>query len=226
MSFIEPYTQSELRPEYVGESLRLKPLLATAWGRALVAGILVGTMPVVLVSWIYFDQQLLGKSNEQEIAQWAFLRSIGILGDALPWLCVSGSFILIGFLCKRRDIVAWAGFACLSIALSGVVVNLVKFIFMRNRPNWQGVIPDGGSFAFPSGHASTICAVATVLILRWPKIFPVALVLVALVAMNRIVSLNHHLTDVIVGVVLGLVSTFVVQWCWWKYNPGTFADME
>jgi membrane-associated phospholipid phosphatase len=61
--------------------------------------------------------------------------------------------------------------------------------------------------------------------LRWPKLLPMALVLVALVALNRVMSQNHHITDVIAGAALGMTCTFVVQWCWWKYHPGTFADM-
>jgi membrane-associated phospholipid phosphatase len=62
--------------------------------------------------------------------------------------------------------------------------------------------------------------------LRWPKLLPLALVLVALVALNRVMSQNHHITDVIAGAAFGMTSAFVVQWCWWKYHPSTFADMR
>ena len=84
----------------------------------------------------------------------------------------------------------------------------------------------GASFSFPSGHAATIGAVAIVCVLRWPKLLPVALAGVVLVGLNRIMSQNHHITDVIVGVALGMTSALVVQWCWWKYQPSTFADMR
>jgi len=226
MSSIETYVRNESRPEFAGQSLRFKPLLATPWGRALIAGIFVGMIPLVTVIWVFFDKQFANQFTQKEWEQWVFLRSLGLLGDALPWICLSAFILLTGIFGKRRDIATWAVFLCLSIAVSGAVVNLVKFIFMRTRPNWHGAIPDGGSFSFPSGHAATIGAVAVVCVLRWPKSLPLAFVLVALVSLNRIMSQNHHITDVIVGVASGMTSALVVQWCWWKYQPGTFADMR
>lgn len=226
MSSIETYVRNESRPEFAGQSLRLKPLLATSWGRALIAGIFVGMIPLVTVTWVYFDKQFINQFSKEELEQWVFLRSLGLLGDALPWICLSAVILLIGIFGKRRDIATWAVFLCISIAASGAVVNLVKFIFMRARPNWQGAIPEGSSFSFPSGHAATIGAVAIVCVLRWPKLLPLALAGVVLVGLNRIMSQNHHITDVIVGVALGMTSALVVQWCWWKYQPSTFADMR
>ena len=225
MSSIQTYPRNESRLKFAGESAHFKPLLATAWGRALIAGILVGFIPVLCVIWFFFDQQFANQFTQEELEQWVFLRSIGLLGDALPWICLSAVILLIGIFGKRRDIATWAVFLCISIVASGVVANLVKFIFLRARPNWHDQIPEGGSFSFPSGHAATIGAVAVVCMLRWPKLLPMALVLVALVALNRVMSQNHHITDVIAGAALGMTCTFVVQWCWWKYHPGTFADM-
>ncbi|MEI6274194.1 MAG: phosphatase PAP2 family protein [Phycisphaerae bacterium] len=226
MSSIETYVRNESRPEFAGQPLRFKPLLATPWGRALIAGIFVGMIPLVTVIWVFFDKQFANQFTQKEWEQWVFLRSLGLLGDALPWICLSAFILLMGIFGKRRDIATWAVFLCLSIAASGAVVNLVKFMVMRTRPNWHGAIPDGGSFSFPSGHAATIGAVAVVCVLRWPKSLPLALTLVALVALNRVVSQIHHITDVIVGAVVGMISALVVQWCWWKYQPGTFADMH
>jgi len=226
MSSIETFARNESRPGFAGESLRLKPLLATPWGRALIAGIFVGMIPLVTVIWFFFDKQFANQFSKEELEQWVFLRSIGLLGDALPWICLSAAILLIGIFGKRRDIATWAVFLCISIAASGAVANLVKFIFMRARPNWQGMIPEGSSFSFPSGHAATIGAVAAVSILRFPKMLPISGFLVVLVGLNRIMSQNHHITDVIVGVALGMTSALVVQWCWWKYQPSTFADMR
>jgi membrane-associated phospholipid phosphatase len=226
MSSMQTISPDHATPECSSGSTSFTPLLATPWGRALIAGICVGLLPVVCVVWFFFDKQFYNQFTQKEWEQWVFLGSIGLLGDALPWICLSAFILLMGIFGKRRDIATWAVFLCLSIAVSGAVVNLVKFMVMRTRPNWQGVIPASGSFSFPSGHAATIGAVAVVCVLRWPKLLPVALTLVALVALNRVVSRNHHITDVIVGVTIGMICALVVQWCWWKYQPGTFADME
>ena len=37
---------------------------------------------------------------------------------------------------------------------------------------------------------------------------------------------KSEVLKVIVGVALGMTSALVVQWCWWKYQPSTFADMR
>ncbi len=225
MSIFETHPRNESRSALAGQALRVKPLLATAWGRALVAGIYMGLIPIIAVIWVFFDTQFANQFTQKEWEQWVFLRSLGLLGDALPWICLSVGVFLLGILIKRRNIATWAVFLCISIAVSGLVVNVIKFIFMRTRPNWYSVIPDGGSFSFPSGHSATIGAVAVVCMLRWPKLSPVALTCIALVGLNRIMSQNHHITDVIAGVAFGMTSTLVVQWYWWKYQPNTFTDM-
>ena len=132
MSSIETYVRNESRPEFAGQSLRLKPLLATPWGRALIAGIFVGMIPLVTVTWVFFDKQFINQFSKEELEQWVFLRSLGLLGDALPWICLSAVILLIGIFGKRRDIATWAVFLCISIATGGAVVNLVKFIFRLN----------------------------------------------------------------------------------------------
>ncbi|MCE9619484.1 MAG: phosphatase PAP2 family protein [Planctomycetes bacterium] len=226
MNFIQTLGSRKASAARRADPAGYRPLLATAWGRVLAAGVVVGLIPVVMVVWLAFDPQFASKSNEETFKSFFFFRELGMLGDALPWILLSAVLWLIGFFGKRRDIASWAVFLILSIAASGIVVNLVKFIFLRTRPNWQGVVPEGGSFSFPSGHSVTVGAIAMVCVLRWPKLAPAAAALVVMVCVNRIVSLNHYPTDVIVGLILGLISTLAIEWCWWRYQPHTFAGLR
>ncbi len=67
-------------------------------------------MPVVCVVWFFFDKQFYNQFTQNEWEQWVFLGSIGLLGDALPWICLSAFILLLGIFGKRRDIATWAVF--------------------------------------------------------------------------------------------------------------------
>src|SRR5205823_2457834 len=82
---------------------------------------------------------------------------------------------------SRDKLRAWSylpGFVFVSIAASGIVVNILKAIFGRARPKllfahadyyfgWWGFQAD--YWSFPSGHAVTIVALAAALYFLWPR---------------------------------------------------------
>jgi membrane-associated phospholipid phosphatase len=222
MSLLRTQSAAAPRAADLRERACYRPLLAVDWGRALIAGLVAGMVPVALVAWLFFDDTFANLANEETFRGYRFYLKLGLLGDALPWLVLAVAIWMVGHWRRRSDICGWATFLFLAIAASGIAVNLLKLVFTRMRPNWHGVVPQGGSYSFPSGHSVTIGAIAVVLTLRWPRFFPVALLLVALVAVNRVVSFNHHLTDVIVGLILGMLSTLVLEWGWWRYLPDSF----
>jgi hypothetical protein len=76
----------------------------------------------------------------------------------------------------------------------------IKLSVGRNRP-------DGTEFSFPSGHASTAFATATVLQrhLGW-KVGAPAYALAAYVATSRVQMKRHFLSDVTFGAALGIVA--------------------
>jgi len=67
--------------------------------------------------------------------------------------------------------------------------------------------PDGTRYSFPSGHASTAFATATVLQrhLGWKAGIP-AYSLATYVAASRVESRRHYLSDVAFGAALGVVA--------------------
>lgn len=70
--------------------------------------------------------------------------------------------------------------------------------------------------SFPSGHSSAAFAVATVLLrsrhpLRWP-----ALILAALIALSRLYLYMHFPTDVIAGILLGILCGTLATALWRK----------
>jgi undecaprenyl-diphosphatase len=99
--------------------------------------------------------------------------------------------------------------ALLANAGSHVLVQLLKRTVARARPCDAGGrplalvdLPDPHSF--PSGHAAAATAVAVTVALAHPLAAPIVLPLAALVGYSRVALRVHHVSDVVVGVLLGL----------------------
>lgn len=111
----------------------------------------------------------------------------------------------------------------LAVALAGLLDQVVKNVLCRARPN----AADAGVFfsafpcfpapyalaSFPSGHATTAFALATVLSFWRPKWTAAWLALAAAVGWSRIVLGSHFPSDVLAGAVLGVaVALAFVRW--------------
>jgi undecaprenyl-diphosphatase len=94
---------------------------------------------------------------------------------------------------------------------SHVLVQVLKRAVARARPcDAMGRplalvdLPDPHSF--PSGHAAAATAVAVTIVLAHPLSGPILLPLAGVVAQSRVALRVHHISDVVVGVALGLVG--------------------
>ncbi len=101
--------------------------------------------------------------------------------------------------------------ALVANAGSHLLVQLLKRAVARARPcDALGrplalvELPDPHSF--PSGHAAAATAVAVTIVLGHPLTAPILLPLAGVVAHSRVALRVHHVSDVVVGVVLGLAG--------------------
>jgi hypothetical protein len=87
-----------------------------------------------------------------------------------------------------------------SLAVSGAITYAIKLSVRRERPN-------GNCCSFPSGHASATFAIASVLWrhLGWKAAVPTYSV-ATYVAVSRLHSNVHFLSDVVFGSAIGIVS--------------------
>ncbi|MGI6852699.1 phosphatase PAP2 family protein [Mesorhizobium sp. 1B3] len=112
-----------------------------------------------------------------------------------------------------------AGFSFAAVALSGILVNILKIFFGRARPilfEQHGAFhfepfSVGYAFAsFPSGHSTTVGAVTGILILWYPR-FTVLLILAGLFfSATRIAARAHYPSDVMTGFLLGVLFTLAL----------------
>lgn len=149
-------------------------------------------------------------------SEW-FLVPAGVLGLVL----LAARWDRVG----RRVAAAWTeiGAFCLflfaAVAGSGLTTDLVKWIVGRSRPgrfDTDGVLTftpfasDAIHYSFPSGHSTTVAAVAVAVILVTRRLSAgvvVTALLAALIAASRVVVRAHFASDVIAGITVGTLFT-------------------
>jgi len=148
-------------------------------------------------------------------------------GIGYPYLAASGlAFAAMYWGDRWRKLRPWGpalraasvipGFFFVSVAASGLTVDLLKILVGRTRPKllftggtydfaWFGLRAD--DWSWPSGHAATAAAAMTVLWCLWPRALFLYVAVAALVAISRVVTGAHYLSDVIAGAAIAVVVT-------------------
>ena len=112
------------------------------------------------------------------------------------------------------------GFVFVSVGGAGLIANLTKNILGRARPTlFETVGPlDFNLFAFqsdyaslPSGHATNMFALATVIAMLWPRGRVLLYAMAAWIAASRVLIGEHYFTDVVVGAILGTAFPYLVR---------------
>lgn len=194
------------------------------WGLAAIAALAIP--PLML----FVDRPLAEAMERLPVALRDFAGDITSLGKSLGWLLLSAALAIFfawrarspDLPARRRWLMRWraqaASFVFAVVALSGIATNLIKLAVGRLRPDMllqdglYGFDPwhmDSDFRGFPSGHATTVFALALALgwiapRWRWP-----AFVFALLIAATRIVINAHFLSDVIAG---GLVALVTALW--------------
>jgi membrane-associated phospholipid phosphatase len=123
----------------------------------------------------------------------------------VPLLVVSGLLVL------RR----WRGavFAVVAFLVSAGLVQVMKSVFARTRPDDMIVASDFGSF--PSGHVANAATLAVVLLLLFPSVWALVsgVVWVVAMALSRTLLSVHWATDTLGGLLVGVgVALLIAAW--------------
>jgi undecaprenyl-diphosphatase len=105
----------------------------------------------------------------------------------------------------------------IAVALADFAATALKAIVDRPRPfvryaDTDVLVSRPHDASFPSGHAATSFAAATILSFAFPKAAPAFLVVAAAVAFSRVYVGVHYPLDVIGGAALGAL---VAAGLWW-----------
>jgi membrane-associated phospholipid phosphatase len=89
-----------------------------------------------------------------------------------------------------------------ALAFVGVPVTLLKMLVARERPEHSGS-------SFPSGDAASVVAAFLPLALRLSALWPPVVFAIAGVAVGRVFAGYHYPSDVLAGIALGVIATWI-----------------
>ena len=181
---------------------------------------------------LLFDLPLATYFKRHEATEFVgFFRAITDLGKPDLWFPVLSFIVFMALTAWYMDfreaikerigrVITACVFVFLSVALSGLAVNIVKLLAGRHRPrelfdaHLSGFTPlafDVHLDSFPSGHAQMIFALAGALVIIAPR-FDHFYVLVAIaVALSRVVTSVHFLSDTLIGAWVGIAAPVILH---------------
>lgn len=132
------------------------------------------------------------------------------LGDVgIIWIILTAILLIIP---KTRRTV---GVMLVALVVQTVLCNVIlKNLFARTRPydvntTVQLLVPKLHDFSFPSGHTSASFTAVSALYFSKDKLWKPALILACLIAVSRLYLYVHYPTDVLGGLLLGVLSGYI-----------------
>lgn len=191
---------------------------------------------VLAVSFVLFgvyvlDPFFLERSKALAPEARNFLRSVTDIGRSNWMLIPAGSLVALALVLRRTHqgfrnaagyglIARTIGFVFVSVGGAGLIGNLTKYILGRARPklfdtlgpfDFQLFSFDPDHASFPSGHATNIFALATVLAMLWPRGKVLLYTVAAWIAASRVLIGQHYFTDAVGGAILGTAFPYLVR---------------
>jgi membrane-associated phospholipid phosphatase len=147
---------------------------------------------------------------------------VGVLNPIGSGVVLLVGCAALGLLCRwlrlsRLHDAAWLG--ALAFATAGLLEFSLKHLVGRLRPDAapSALSLGGPSFAqdvdsFPSGHATSVFAVATVFVSFYPRLAGPLYGLAAAIALGRVYLERHYVSDVLAGAFIGIaVATWLLR---------------
>jgi membrane-associated phospholipid phosphatase len=177
---------------------------------------------MTVVSYLLWDIPLAKYCRELNPAVINIFDVITRLGISTWYIVASVIFYLFfRFVYKNNLNAARSLFVFIALSVTGIFINIVKWIAGRYRPvelfnhGYFGFDYFGVGYewtSFPSGHAQTAFSLATALTILFPR-WGVPLFIVAIaVGVSRIILTSHYLSDVIAGAGIGILLTLAVKY--------------
>ena len=160
------------------------------------------------------DMAILHWIQENIVADWLtpLMRCITFFGEyGAGWILLA-----LGLLIPKKT--RWLGLSVGAALILGLLLGEfgIKKLICRPRPfhveEITLLIPAPHGFSCPSGHTTSSFAAATSVFLQNKKWGAVALVMAGLVACSRMYFFVHYLTDVLIGIALGIGCALAARW--------------
>lgn len=176
------------------------------------------------------------RSNTSDTISKYFLEPWGSGVYSMPTM---GIFYLQGCLFKNERSKKVAMLGVKSYLLSGVMVQLPKYLFNRHRPYhgdtsnpniWDGPFTGDYYKSFFSGHTTAAFAVATVVASEYQETIYVPIIsysIASLSALSRVNDNKHWVSDVFAGAIYGYaIGKLIYNHNNWKLNISPYKNRE
>ncbi|HEX4077464.1 MAG TPA: phosphatase PAP2 family protein [Rhizomicrobium sp.] len=174
------------------------------------------------MSFLFFDRPIAIYAHGLSPRIYHVFGIITQFGESTGYLIVCVvAFAIFYFRRSPSRRYSWlAAFIFVNVAISGIVVDVIKVIFGRARPKllfseglygftWLGSGPD--RWSFPSGHVATVTALALSLTVIWPRWWPVWWLPALLVVASRVIIGAHYPSDLIGAFYVALLIFWVTR---------------
>lgn len=143
---------------------------------------------------------------------------LGVVEDVFGTVGITIMTVVVALLVVRAQRRA-AIYVVLVMLATSIATTVIKLAVARPRPDWQDVVGALETKSFPSGHASSVtalagvCLVLSVMLVRRQAVRRVVAVVgtlvVVLVGLDRVLLGRHYPTDVVGGILLGIGMTLL-----------------
>ena len=146
-----------------------------------------------------------------------FIGAVNPIGYGVTLLVVTMALCASGWCAERPRLCEAAWFASWTFVIAGVVEFWLKHLVGRPRPDAaaMSMLPIGPSYtpnfdSFPSGHATSVFAVACAFGYFYPRLRWPLYLLAASISLGRLYLDRHYVSDVLAGAMIGMVVTTVL----------------
>lgn len=170
-------------------------------------------------------QFIRGLAGKFKVIDW-----IGIFfANYLGYFLIIGAIILIFQKKNFRERFYNISFLVLSLILSrGLITEIIRFIYNRERPfvvlNFIPLADHNGGASFPSGHMAFYFALALIMtfIINFKNYG--FLIAVLIMGLARIFTGVHWPSDILGGIIVGLLSVFLVKLILLRQKEGVVQE--
>jgi len=171
-----------------------------------------------IFSYVFLDKSFAAYFATNPYGINSFFKTVTLFGDSKYYLLISLLISIIFYKFSKR-VSKVAIFIFGSVAVSGILINIIKVIVARYRPpmlissneygfSWFDIGYMVNSF--PSGHATTAFAFYGGLSLIFPKYKTLLLLFASLIAFSRVALSVHYLSDILIGSLIGYLSAYIL----------------
>lgn len=186
-----------------------------------------------IISYFYIDLDLaifFKNFDKNFVLVFKYITKIG----HSTWILVLSLLLYLVYRKSKEQIAKKGLFVFLSIAASGILVDILKIIFSKARPklyfadgiygfNFLEFKTQASYYSFPSGHSSTALSLAVALMFLFSKYRIPLFIMGVIVAFSRVVVTAHYLSDTLIG---GLIGGLMAYYLYYKYFEKKFNSQK